>query len=325
LTVIASWTRVTPWWRSGELVSVTTARVLAWVALAGATGLLVRGEVIRPELPEGVRVSTDLVYHESGGQRLRLDVYVPKGPAPARGRPVVVAVHGGGWRGGSKSDYGRSLAELARHGLVVVAIDYRLSRPGVPSWPENLDDVRAALGWVRRNTARFSIDPRRVALMGASAGGHLALLAGFDPDPTGPVTGGTISRKISGEPIRIGAVVDFYGPTDLRALADGAPAAASAAAMMLGGKPADVPRRYDEATPLNRVRPGVPPVLILHGSDDQLVPPEQSKALDAALARAGVPHRLIVVDGARHGFGLRAGTKDLVPELLAFLSTAWKD
>jgi acetyl esterase/lipase len=325
LTVIASWTRVTPWRRSGELVSGTAARVLAWLALAGATGLLVRGEVIRPRLPEGVRAATDLVYHESAGQRLRLDVYVPESPAPARGWPAVVAVHGGAWRGGSKSDYGRSLAELARHGLVVVSVDYRLARPGVPSWPGNLDDVRAALAWVRHSAARFSIDPGRVALMGASAGGHLALLAGFDPDPGGPVTGGTISRSTSDEPMRIAAVVDFYGPTDLPALAGTAPTAARAAALMLGGKGGDVPQRYHEASPLNLVWPGLPPVLILHGSDDRLVPLDQSRALDAALAQAGVPHRLIVVEGARHGFGLKAGTKDLVPELLAFLSTAWKD
>ena len=312
--MIAPWTRVAFWNRVGEMVSSPVARTLAWAALLGATGILVRGEAVKPEIPEGVRVAADLVYREAGGRRARLDVYLPEGPVPAAGRPVVVAVHGGGWRGGSKSDYGRSLAGLAREGLVVVAVDYCLSRPGVPSWPENLHDIRAALDWVGRNAAEFGIDPHRVALLGASAGGHLALLAGLEP----------LSRNADGEPIRIAAVIDFYGPTDLRALAAAGTTAAGAAATMLGGSPEAVPGRYGEASPLGRVRPGSPAVLILHGDDDQLVPLDQSQALDRALERAGVVHRLIVVAGARHGFGLQAGARDLSRDVLAFLRRAWK-
>ncbi|MCA1685293.1 MAG: alpha/beta hydrolase, partial [Planctomycetia bacterium] len=125
---------------SGVGASVTV-RALAWLALAGATGLLLRAEATRSERPAGVRSYTDLVYREVGGLRLRLDVYVPdRQPLEAgRGRPVVLAIHGGGWRGGSKTDYGRSLAPLVRKGLVVVAPDYRLSAPGEPSWPGNLE------------------------------------------------------------------------------------------------------------------------------------------------------------------------------------------
>lgn len=323
--MIAPWTRVEPWSRVGEIVSRPLARVLAWAALLGATGILVRGEAVRPEIPGGVRVAADLVYREVGGRRARLDVYLPEGPVPAAGRPVVVAVHGGGWRGGSKSDYGRSMAGLARAGLVVVAIDYCLSRPEVPSWPENLHDVRAALDWVGRNAAGFGIDPQRVALLGASAGGHLALLAGLEPAGAPVVVpAGAVSRTASREPIRIAAVIDFYGPTDLRALAAAGTPAAGAVAAMLGGSPEDVPGRYGEASPLDRVRPGSPAVLILHGDDDQLVPLDQSQALDSALERAGVVHRLIVVAGARHGFGLQAGTRDLSREILAFLRRSWK-
>ncbi len=158
------------------------ARALAWLGLLGATGLLVRAEVARPDQPEGVRVVSDLVYRESSGRRPRLDVYLPPGPPPARGWPVLLAVHGGGWRGGNKADYGRSLVPLVRRGLAIVAVDYRLSRPGSPSWPENRDDVHAALVWVDAHAAEFGFDRTRIGAIGASAGAHLALLCAFDDD-----------------------------------------------------------------------------------------------------------------------------------------------
>jgi acetyl esterase/lipase len=126
-------------------------RVLAWGALLGATGLLVRAEVERPHLPEGVVAYTDLVYRRDGDRRARLDVYVPDRPPPPGGRPAVLAIHGGGWRGGSKTAYGRMAAALARRGYVVVAVDYALSKPGTPSWPTNLEDIRAAVRWLRRH------------------------------------------------------------------------------------------------------------------------------------------------------------------------------
>jgi len=285
-------------------------RTLAWVTLVGATVLLVRAEALRPERPEGVKAFTDLVYHEVGGRRLRLDVYLPEGPTvqSGRGRPAVLAIHGGGWRGGGKAEYGRSVARLARYGLVVVAVEYRLSAPGVPSWPGNLADVREAVRWVRRNASGYGIDPDRVAVIGASAGGHLALMLGTTP---------------AGDPAGVRAVIDFYGPTDLRALYALRTPADQAIGMFLGGPPEAVPSRYDAASPLRHVAPGAPPVLIVHGLDDLLVPPGQSLLLAEALRRAAVPHRLLAVPGARHGFGLRAGSRDLVPEILDFLQGVW--
>lgn len=286
------------------------ARWLAWLGLVAASGLIVRGEVARPERPEGVRVVTDLVYREAGGRRARLDVYLPDGPAPAGGWPALLAVHGGGWRGGGKADYGRSLAPLVRSGLAVVAVDYRLARPGSPAWPGNLEDVREAARWVSRHAAEFGINPDRVAAIGASAGGHLALSLALAEPPGG-----------AAPPVR--AVIDFYGPTDLRALcASGSPAAGSVAGL-LGGPPSMFPDRNAAASPARRVAPGAPPVLILHGDDDALVPLAQSRSLVDALEAAGVPHRLVVLPGARHGFGLRVGRRDLVPDVLAFLDGVW--
>lgn len=302
--------------RSGSWLGAVGAsvafRALAWLGLAGATGVLVRAEALRPERPEGVTAFTDLVYREVGGRRLRLDVYLPEGPpvGSGRGRPALLALHGGGWRGGGKAEYGRSVARLARYGLVVVAVDYRLSTPGTPSWPGNLEDVREAARWVRRHAAGYGIDPDRLAVIGASAGGHLALLLG---------------TTAAGEPAGVRAVIDFYGPTDLRALYERRTPADRSIGMFLGGPPEAVPALYEAASPLRHVAPGAPPVLIVHGLDDLLVPPEQSLGLAEALRRAAVPHRLLAVAGARHGFGLRAGSRDLVPEILDFLAGVWGD
>ncbi len=218
-----------------------------------------------------------------------------------------------GWQGeGSERDLSRpetgwGIAELARQGLVVVCVDYRLSAPGEPSWPGNLDDVREAVRWIRRHSSDYGIDPDRLAVLGASAGGHLALMLGALP-----------VDKSS----QVNAVIDFYGPTDLRALAALRTPADRALELLLGGSPAMVGVGYDAASPVRHVAAGGPPVLIVHGKDDFLVPLAQSQGLAEALARVGVPHRLITLEGSRHGFGLRPASKDLVPEILAFLEVS---
>src|SRR5579864_4696835 len=110
-----------------------------------------------------IQTLTNLVYLNSGGRQETLDVYRPAGPAPAGGWPVVIAIHGGGWFKFSKDDFGRVVAPLAKHGYVVVSINYQLAFPGAPSWPQNFEDVRASVRWVRQNAAALGIDPTRIA------------------------------------------------------------------------------------------------------------------------------------------------------------------
>jgi acetyl esterase/lipase len=281
-------------------------RALAWVALAVGTGWLVRGEAPRPDLPSGVQTTLRVVYRTTEGRQVRLDLYSPAGPVPQGGRPALLAIHGGGWRGGSRADYGRSVAELATHGIVVVAIDYQLSRPGRPSWPDNLEDVQHALQWVRERASELGIDRERIAVMGASAGGHLALMLGL----TAP------AREVS-------AVIDFYGPTDLSLLARKGSAAESPVLLMLGGRPDEMPGRYTKASPIARIGVDAPPVLVFHGHDDALVPLAQSQILAEGLHKLGVVCKLDVVEGARHGFGLRTGDRVLIPDILTFLQEVW--
>ncbi len=291
-----------------RLLSRVSLRALAWLALAAATGWLVRAESQRPEGLDGVKATIGLVYREVDGRTLKLDVYSPDampGGLTTK-RPAIIALHGGGWRGGSRSEYGRSLAPLVRQGFVVVSVDYRLSRPGIPSWPANLDDVREAVRWVRRHADSYAIDGDRIAAIGASAGGHLALMLGVWPVD---------------EASRVGAVIDFYGPTDLRALHDRRTTAEAAIDLLLGSAPA--PALYKSASPISHVSKDSAPVLIVHGLDDALVPLDQSQALADALERVAVSHRLIGVGGARHGFGVRGETHDLIPEIVSFLEPVW--
>jgi acetyl esterase/lipase len=295
-------------------------RILAWGVLLGVTGLLVRGEVARDPLPGSLVAYTDLVYRRAGGRTERLDVYVPARVPPPGGWPAVLAIHGGGWRGGSKRDYGPRAAALVNHGYVVVAVDYALSAPGAPSWPANLEDLRAAVRWLRRNAAVYHVDPNRIAAMGASAGGHLAALLATLPD--GP-DGASHSEPSASASARVQAVIDFYGPSDLAALAEANPRAGHSLALFLGGSPRALRDRYAAASPVRRVTRNTPPMLLIHGDGDLLVPLDQSRRLAAALDAASVPHQLIIVPGARHGFDFQAGPHDLLAAVLAFLETAW--
>ena len=246
----------------------------------------------------------NIVYTMRGGQAESLDVYLPRGTAPAGGWPVVVAIHGGGWWRFDKTEYADKVAgPLLAAGFAVVAPDYALSAPGRPTWPLAYNDVSDAVAWVRGPGAQLGLDPARIAAMGESAGAQLALLLGTETDPA----------------TRVEAVVDFFGPTDLTAMVNEGTGGASAVVQFLGSGPAQDPAAYAAASPVDRVTSTSAPVLILQGTADTIVPPSQSEELAAAYTAAGASDRLILIPGATHGFGLRVGGRDLVPDVVDFL------
>lgn len=216
------------------------------------------------------------VYREVLGFRpLELDLHLPPGPGPY---PAIVYLHGGGWRRGSRrTTIPATLCEsLAERGFAVAAADYRLS--GEARFPAQLDDVRAAIAWLRSE-----VDCVRTFLWGESAGAHLALLAALD--------GGDVD-----------GVVAWYPPTDLLGLADDLTGVAdgSREAGLLGAAPRDNPDLAKRASPLTFARRGAPPILLMHGDADDLVPATQSVRLAEALQAAGAPVELDLVPGARH-------------------------
>jgi len=259
--------------------------------------------------PAPVEIRRDITYSPAG---YRLDVYLPTAPAPADGRPAILAIHGGGWRKFDKGQYGPKVSALARDGYVIVAPDYTLSAPGAPSWPRNFEDVREAVRWVRRNAVELGVDPDRIAAIGESAGAHLAALLGTVDDPPGA---GLVSSRVQ-------AVISVSGPTDLAALHAGSAAGGAAASQFLGGPPSAVPARYLAASPTTHATADDAPFLILQGTADTIVPADQATRLDAALDRVGVPRRLIVLAGASHGFGWRVSGRDLLAEVRSFLAVA---
>jgi acetyl esterase/lipase len=304
------------------------ARVGAWLVLTLGTawvGGIAERAFHQAEIPSAVVARQDVVYRTADGHRLLLDIYLPPGDISSAegglGQPAILAIHGGSWIGGSRRLFRPSLwnrhptaIRLAESGFVVVAADYRLARPGTPSWPEALDDLREAVRWIRRHAPELGVDPRRIAALGQSAGGHLAALLGTFPAPD--------------DDARVEAVVDFYGPSDLERLplqrVQRLPR--EPVHVFLSDHTAAPSAKAREASPVYHVHRESAPVLLIHGTSDSWVPLEQSEEFAKALRTAGVLHQWIRVDGARHGFDAEVeepGHLDLLPAILAFLQTVW--
>ncbi|MFD5247138.1 alpha/beta hydrolase fold domain-containing protein [Amycolatopsis sp. NPDC058340] len=247
---------------------------------------------------EAVRVDADVVFARRDTGDLLLDLYRPVTGGTV---PVVLWLHGGGWFTGD-----RTLApDLARHavatGCAMAAIEYRLSSQAL--FPAQWHDVRAAVRFLDAHAGRYGLRPGAVGLWGASAGGHLAALAGL----TGHLAEVPGERESGAVPVR--AVAVSYPPVDLAEVVADAEAArpgldgeSTPEARLLGGHPARLPEQARTACPLTWISPGAPPFQLSHGTADVLVSHRQSERLHAALVAAGVPSELHLLDGYRHGF-----------------------
>jgi acetyl esterase/lipase len=246
----------------------------------------------------------------------RLDVYLPSGGPSASGRPVLIAIHGGGWRRFDKAGYGARIASaFVSRGYVVVAPNYELSARNRPTWPVNLEDVQAAVRWVRENASMLGINPNEIAAIGESAGANLAALVG-----TYSVTGPTKATSASS----VEAVVAFSTPANLTSLAVESPLAELAARQFLGGTPEQVPGAYLAASPTDHVSAGDPPMFLVQGRQDPLIPFTQSVELANTLSEAGVRNRLVLVNGG-HDLDFPGHYRKLTRQILEFLDATWKD
>jgi acetyl esterase/lipase len=231
-------------------------------------------------------VPRTIVYATVDGRELLMDVFTPP-QRPHAPRPGVLVVHGGGWRGGARTEFSGLSRHLARLGYVVASIDYRLA-PASP-FPAARDDVAAAASALKAHAPELGLDAGRLALIGRSAGGQLALLAAYT----------------MGDPA-VKGVVSFYGPTDLvygyEHPADPRVFDSTAALVaFLGGHLVDRGATYKIASPIAYVARTSPPTLLIHGTPDELVEVEQSRRLDRRLNEAGVPHLLVELPWASHG------------------------
>jgi acetyl esterase/lipase len=251
-----------------------------------------------------VIVHRDVVFASPVGFRpLSLDLYVPSAPAQA----LCLYLHGGGWRVGSRADGpGRArnwspsfFEQVAAKGLAVASIDYRLSGEAV--FPAPSEDVAEAAGFLAKHRGDYGITTARTVAWGVSAGAQLAALLALTEAGGAPGLGGADT---------VDAVVCWYAPTDLGALADDIDDAGgtsergpeSRESQLLGAPPAQRPDLAAAASPARFAHPGAPPFLLLHGAADRLVPPRQSQRLADALTATGATATVELVAGATHMF-----------------------
>lgn len=247
-----------------------------------------------------VTVQKDVVFGTGGGQELRCDVYTPAGNVG--NAPGVLLVHGGAWRQGDRSvmeGFGRRLAAA---GFVGVACQYRLNADPEFPWPAHIHDVKAALRWMRANASRLGLDPGRIAVLGRSAGAHLALLLGGTPgDAEFAGEGGNPGVDDS-----VQAVVAIFPPTVFH-MGETRVRGSNAATALMG--PAATAEKARAASPVTYAKPGFPPTFLLHGTADKVVPPSASIVMYEALVAAGVPVELHMYAEQPHGF---AGTPEFI-------------
>lgn len=215
---------------------------------------------------------------------LSLQLYRPlQAPSPL---PLVVVVHGGSWRSGSRLEMPGLSRYLAARGYAVASIDYGLAPE--QTFPGPVEDLREALSWLRAHGAELGVSTGPAVLLGRSAGGQIALSAAHAGEPLPGIAG----------------VVVFYGPNDLH-LAWAEPGDILDSRLLLGlylgGSPAQFPERYDEASPLLRAGKDSPPILMIHGLRDELVWPTHQMRLTAKLEGSGVPHYYLALPWATHG------------------------
>jgi acetyl esterase/lipase len=245
-----------------------------------------------PGFERTVRFEKDIPYETVDDSALKLDLARPAGAGP---HPCVVCLHGGAWKGGSRRDVAWFCRQLADEGFVAAAVGYRLAPKN--KWPAQIEDVKTAVRFLRKNADKYGIDPNRIAAMGFSAGGHLAALLGTTDTEAG--FEGTLYRDQSS---RVQCVVDFFGPADLTLYTETPGIEAAMFKPFLGTSYRDKPDVYKKASPIEHVSKDDPPFLIVHGTADIIVPIIHSERLHEKLTKAGVKSELITVKGAGHGW-----------------------
>jgi acetyl esterase/lipase len=255
-------------------------------------------------------IEENITYGKAGDTELKLDLARPPGDGPF---PAIVFIHGGGWSGGNRQAYRGQIQEAAKRGYVAATISYRLMQfdqakkettTATPTFPAQIHDAKAAIRWVRAHAEQYQVDPDRIGVTGASAGGHLSLLMGLT-DPSSGLEGDSGNPDQSS---RVQAVVNVFGPTDMASCYEKS-SVAWIFRLFLGGTPDEAAERYKAASPLTYVSKDDPPVLTLHGDMDALVPVEQARMLDDKMKAVGANHTLTIFEGQGHGFGGEYGKK----------------
>lgn len=263
--------------------------------------------------PEGTILNGNINYNNDTLQKHLLDIYLP---ANAKGKlPLVIFIHGGGWLVNDKyADIGymkKTVAEIVGSGFALASIDYRFATHAI--FPAQIQDCNRAISFLYDNADKYGFDVDRFAVIGFSAGGHLASLVGLSKnnaveDFFMPATNKSFHFK---------AIIDFYGPAEL-ILFPGADDEKSPESLLIGAAPLKRPDLAKAASPVTYVDKNDPPFLIIHGEKDDMVSPKQSRLLSAWLSVEGVPNELIIVKDAPH-FGVMFDADEVRNKVMDFL------
>lgn len=274
-----------------------------------------------PRPKPGVALTNDVVYETIADQKLMLDIAVPAGDGPF---PLVICLHGGAWKAGSRKDLSRGvlwadfgngrgglIESLAAEGYAAASVSYRLAPQS--KFPAQIQDAKTAVRFLKANAEKYKLDPGRVGVVGFSAGGHLAALMG-----TATAEPKFETAQYSGYSSKVNCVVDFFGPADLTLYTETPGIEKSFMVPLLGAASDEHMDLYKDASPVTYAGKDSVPFLILHGTTDFIVPMIHSKRLHAKLLQAGVESELVPVRFKGHGwFGAEA--RDSYARTLKFL------
>ena len=236
-------------------------------------------------------VAANITYFIANNYEAKLDVYVSRYASATAPVPTVIFIHGGGWEGGDKNSGVLRLLPYLEMGWAAVNVEYRT---GPATAPAAVEDCRCALRWVIRNAQKYNFDVNKLVVTGESAGSHLALTTGMLPSSAG------LDGECSGaEELKVAAIVNWYGVPDVVDVFEGANQQGFAVRWLSGlPNPKELARRV---SPLQYVRPGLPPILTIHGDADRVAPYSQAVRLHQALDDAKVPNQLLTIAGGTHG------------------------
>ena len=261
-----------------------------------------RGEVY---MPDGVKFTKAAVYGSVDGRDLTADIITPA-ETPVEPRPALVSLHGGSWIGGGPTQFHFHSAYLAaKYGFFGMCVDYRLSREA--KFPAALQDAKCAIRWIRAHAKELNIDRERIAIIGGSAGGHLSSMVATTADVAEyEGDGGNESFPSHANlAILINGEFDMWDLVEKKSLLD-------AMRVFMGGTPEEVPERYDELSSVRRIHKDVPPVLLLHGTEDRCVSHKQSLAFRDECLKKGVHAEAEIYEGKPHAWFNREPDRAIV-------------
>jgi acetyl esterase/lipase len=255
---------------------------------------------VRPNSQRKTRpleIIENISYADTDNPRQQIDLFLPRKQIDDKPLPIVAFIHGGGWRNGSRRSGLSFIGPIVQTGKYIGAsIGYRLTDEAI--WPAQMHDCKAAIRWLRANAQQYGADSKKIIVAGSSAGGHLVAMLGTSGDVQ--ELEGNLGNHVD-KSSRVDGVVNFFGPSDLASMGGWHNNSDSPESLLLGGTVPENKKIAQAASPITYASKDDPPFLTIHGTNDSVVPFEQSVQLTKALQKAGAFAQLIPIEGGGHG------------------------